>query len=328
MTGPRYLFYSIGSVVIEVAHMHYAALSDRLEAGEVVILDGGTGTELERRGVKMSADAWCGPATLDNLDTLKAIHGDYIASGADIITANTYASSRLMMEPAGFGDRVQEANRAAVRVAIEARDASGRDDVLIAGSLSHMCPQVPGMSAADESRMPSDAAVADALAELATIHREEGCDLILLEMVFRPRHVDLLITAARESGLPVWCGFACRRSDDGRVLAFEPNREVPFVDVVMQAGAHKLDAAGVMHTPSNLIGDAIDILKDGYGGPLTAYPDSGYFKMPEWQFDDIIPPAELRSFADGWRQQGVQVFGGCCGLSPEHIRALSALKDT
>ncbi|MEL7543649.1 MAG: homocysteine S-methyltransferase family protein, partial [Pseudomonadota bacterium] len=180
--------------------------------------------------------------------------------------------------------------------------------------------------AADESRMPSDAEVADAFAELAAIHREEGCDLILLEMVFRPRHVDLLIAAARETGLPVWCGFACRRADDGRVLAFEPSREVPFADVVMQAGAHHLDAAGVMHTPSNLIGDAIDVLKSGFGGPLTAYPDSGYFKMPEWQFENIIPPLDLQDYARGWRQQGVQVFGGCCGLSPEHIAALAELR--
>ena len=59
-----------------------------------------------------------------------------------------------------------------------------------------------------------------------------------------------------------------------------------------------------------------------------AYPDSGYFKMPAWQFDAIIPPSDFRRFADEWVASGVQIIGGCCGLSPEHIQAIAPIKRT
>ncbi|MEL6288897.1 MAG: homocysteine S-methyltransferase family protein [Pseudomonadota bacterium] len=306
--------------------MAYAKLKERLVAGEVILLDGGTGTELERRGVTMNPDAWCGPATLGNTEVLRDIHVDYINAGAEIVTANTYASSRLMLEPAGFGDKVGEINRTAVETVLAAREASGRDDVVVAASLSHMAPIHGGTSTADATQLPSPEVVEDALSESARIFADAGAELILLEMVYRPMHLDAICRAAASSGLPFWVGFSCRRGDDGSVLAFERHSDVPFADIIDVASRHDADAAGVMHTPSNLIGDAIDILKAGYDGPLTAYPDSGYFKMPEWQFEDIIPPADLVDYAEHWYAQGVRAFGGCCGLSPEHISALAGLR--
>lgn len=97
--------------------LNYSRLKDRLDSGGVIILDGGTGTELERHGVPMDCHAWCGPATLDHLAVLEAVHRDYIAAGADIITANTYASLPLMLDPAGFGDKFEEINCAAIESA-------------------------------------------------------------------------------------------------------------------------------------------------------------------------------------------------------------------
>ena len=77
--------------------MSYADLERRLGGGGIVILDGGTGTELERRGVPMDAEAWCGPATLAHLGTLEAIHRDYIAAGADVDLADSNGTRPLAM---------------------------------------------------------------------------------------------------------------------------------------------------------------------------------------------------------------------------------------
>lgn len=305
--------------------MKYDVIRERLDRGGIVILDGGTGTELERRGISMDPGAWCGPASLENADLLREIHCDYIAAGADVITANTYASSRLMLEPAGFGDQFEAINRTAIRAAHRAREASGRDDVLVAGSLSHMCPMVEGTARADLARAASEAQMTKAFGELAGLLRDEGCDLIVLEMMYYPERTRAAFRAATESGLPVWAGFSARRDEDGRILSFAPDRDIPFEELVRVLDDFDVAAAGVMHTPAHVVGDAMRTVREHFKGPLTAYPDSGYFKMPHWQFEDVIEPGALADFAREWIEDGVQVVGGCCGLSPEHIAALSPL---
>ncbi|MGF1607630.1 MAG: homocysteine S-methyltransferase family protein [Rhodothalassiaceae bacterium] len=306
--------------------MSYAAIQDRLTAGGIVLLDGGVGTELERRGAQMDPGAWCGPASRDNADLLEQVHRAYLDAGAEVITANTYASSRIMLEPAGYGAEVADINRIAVEAAQRARAGCGRDGIAIAGSLSHMAPLAPGTDKTDRSALPSAAAFEDALTELALLLREAGCDLLVLEMLYDPDRIEPVFKAAAASGLPVWAGFSARAYDTGTILSFDRARDIPFQDCLEPLDRYDIAAAGVMHTPSHITAAALDILRAQFDGPLTAYPDSGYFKMPQWQFEDVIAPADFAAFAQGWvRDQGVQVVGGCCGLSPAHIAAIGSL---
>lgn len=306
--------------------MSYAKIECLLQSGGIVVLDGGTGTELERRGVLMDPKAWCGPATLENAPILEGIHRDYISAGADIITVNTYASSRLMLEPAGFADQFEEINRAAIRAAHRARDASGRDDVLVAGSLSHMRPFVRDPGQQEPFPEPSKTEMAEAFGELATFLRDEGCDLIILEMMYDPERMGIAFAAAMATGLPVWAGFSARRGANGQVLSFAGDRDIPFKELVQVLENFDVAAAGIMHTPADLTGDALEILRRVFNGPIMAYPDSGHFIMPQWQFENVIPPEDLLGFATKWVGNGVQIIGGCCGLSPDHIAALGPLK--
>ena len=59
---------------------------------------------------------------------------------------------------------------------------------------------------------------------------------------------------------------------------------------------------------------------------MSAYPDSGYFEMPDWQFVDLIEPTRLESFYRQWMNEGVQLIGGCCGLTVEHIDAAQRVR--
>jgi S-methylmethionine-dependent homocysteine/selenocysteine methylase len=117
--------------------MSYQAIQSRFDNQELVILDGATGTELERRGVPMDHEAWSAPASLEHADVLEAVYLDYIQAGSRMITANTFSSSRLMLESAGYGDRVEDVNRIAVESAQRARERSGVEGVAVAGSISH-----------------------------------------------------------------------------------------------------------------------------------------------------------------------------------------------
>ena len=78
----------------------------------------------------------------------------------------------------------------------------------------------------------------------------------------------------------------------------------------------------VMHSPIQDTADGLAAVKRHWSGPLGAYPESGYFVMPNWQFVDIVAPEDLLAEARGWVAAGAQLIGGCCGLGPDHIRAL------
>ena len=177
--------------------MNYQHIKQRLDAKDIIVLDGGTGTELQRRGAQMDTAAWCGPASLTNSALLTEIHLDYINAGADVITANTYASSRLMLTGAGFGERVEEINTIAVEAALRARDlAPAGRKVVVAGSLSHMVPVAQGTAVVDQAKTPPLNQISDAFHELAQVLKKAGVDHIMLEMMYEPTRVPLVLEAA------------------------------------------------------------------------------------------------------------------------------------
>lgn len=298
--------------------MSYAAIAETLNTGGLVLLDGATGTELQRRGVPMDQTAWCGRGALENADVLQQIHADYVAAGSNIITANTFATSRYVLDAVGSGDAFEEVNRITLDAALAVRE--DHPNIVVAGSISHMFPR------RDLHGDPDPARMRDAQFELAETLAHAGADLILLEMMFNPDLMENAFAAAKATGLPVWAGFSARRGADGSVLSFHQRLDIPFAEIVPILADFDIAAAGVMHSESEVTGAALAEIRKVFDGPLTAYPDSGHMKLPEWQFEEVIAPADLRDYAAGWLRSGVQVLGGCCGLGVAHIEALATLR--
>ncbi|MBI3454691.1 MAG: homocysteine S-methyltransferase family protein [Candidatus Rokubacteria bacterium] len=299
------------------------AIQRLLTAGERVILDGATGTELERRGARMHEAVWCAMATLSHGDPLREIHADYIFAGADVITTNTFAASRTILGPAGLGERVPTVIRRAVAIAKEAieRAAAGRP-IAIAGSMSHMVPLTKGADTRDPKRLPTPSEVGANAREMAHLLAEAGVDLLLMEMMSDPDLTLPTIEAARTTGLPVWVGISCRRAADRRLVAYSrPELALErAIDAIVGVGG---DVFGIMHSPVDATTEALGLLRARWSGPLMAYPESGYFEMPNWRFVDVIAPEAFAEQARVWAASGVQILGGCCGLRVEHIRALT-----
>ena len=293
-------------------------LAQRLANGDVILLDGATGTELERRGVPMDGQAWSATANLTHPDVVRAVHEDYIRAGADVVITNTFATARCHLSAAGLGRRVAEVNQLAVELALEARArAAGRRDVWVAGSMSTMAP------GAEPARRPSVADMSEMLREQAQVLARAGVDLIVLEMMRDVDYTTGAIDAARATGLPVWVGFSCRRAADGTVRMFAGvGDDMVFADVIAPVMARGGSLLAVMHSEAADTGPAIEVARRHWTGPLAAYPESGHFVMPNWQFVDVMAPEEFVAHAMGWLRQGVQVLGGCCGLGPERIRLL------
>ncbi len=297
-------------------------LEQKITAGEVILLDGATGTELQRRGAPMDRVAWCARATLTHGDLLREIHEDYIRAGADVVIANTFATARHMLEAAGLGDSVVEINARAVAIAREARDrTSAERPVAVAGSMSTMTPIVPGSGHRDPEFTLSAAVAKANYHELAGLLAEAGVDLIAMEMMCDVEQAGHAVEAAVATGLPVWVGFSVRTGVDGTVV-MHGNEDLRFAEVIGPVMSLGGSVAGVMHSYVDDTTAALEILFDHWSGPVSAYPESGYFKMPDWQFVDIIAPEDLATQACRWAGNGVQILGGCCGLGPEHMRAL------
>ena len=293
-------------------------LDERLARGDILILDGATGTEIERRGAPMDSQAWSATANLTHPEVVRSVHEDYLRAGVDILIANTFSAARCHLEPAGLGDRVAAVNRRAVEIALAARDhAAGGREVWVAGSMSTMAP------GNDPARRPPAARMTEMLREQADLLAGAGVDLIVLEMMLDVDYASGAVDAARATGLPVWVGFSCRRDDRGVVYTWRSIRDdLPFAEVVGPVMARGASLLAVMHTEVNDTGPALEVAKRHWPGPLGAYPESGSFKMPNWQFVDVIAPENFLAQAEAWVRQGVQVVGGCCGLGPVHIRLL------
>ena len=125
--------------------------------------------------------------------------------------------------------------------------------------------------------------------------------------------------------MPVWIGYSAQRGEHGEPVPYL-RPDVDFADLVGEFHSPVVPVQGIMHTNVDLTGPALDVLRSRFDGPTLAYPDSGYFEMPHWQFVDIVSPGKLANAARGWVEEGgVQLLGGCCGLGVEHVEALAEM---
>ena len=306
-------------------NQRYKNFLEVLNSGETILLDGATGSELENRGIKMD-NSWCATASLE-FDILKQIHKDYINAGAKIITTNTYASNRMILEVAGVEDKFEDINLAAINAAIQAREECGRDDVLVAGSLSHQIPYEDAFRSQKEKdkyiKKLTPEYFQKSFDELAFFLADNGCDFILLELMYRPDRIDMIFDSASKVGLPVWAGFSARNKDG--LIALTTDYEYSFKKMISNVKHHKLDAVGIMHCDIGVIEESIKELKEVYDLPIMAYPEVAVFKFPHYDMSNVIPPDDYLIEAKKWKDAGAQIIGGCCGTTVEHIKLLNQL---
>ena len=306
-------------------NQRYKNFLEVLNSGETILLDGATGSELENRGIKMD-NSWCATASLE-FDILKQIHKDYINAGAKIITTNTYASNRMILEVAGVEDKFEDINLAAINAAIQARDECGRDDVLVAGSLSHQIPYEDAFRSQKEKdkyiKKLTPEYFQKSFDELAFFLADNGCDFILLELMYRPDRIDIIFDSASKVGLPVWAGFSSRNKDG--LIALTTDYEYSFKKMISNVKHHKLDAVGIMHCDIGVIEESIKEIKEVYDLPIMAYPEVAVFNFPHYDMSNVIPPDDYLIEAKKWKDAGAQIIGGCCGTTVEHIKVLNKL---
>jgi S-methylmethionine-dependent homocysteine/selenocysteine methylase len=286
-----------------------------LADGGTLLLDGATGTELRRRGFALDAAVWSGRASLTHYELLRAIHSDYIGAGADVITTNTFATTRFVLAAAGLANEFATINTRAVVAAREARAVTGRE-VAIAGSISCLPPRF------DVRCYPDERSESDAYRELAETLAEAGVDLLLLEMMQETRHAPLACAAAQSVGLPYWLAVSCRLGASEQLVGFDFPL-VPLASCFDALLPFTPDAVAVMHSPLSAIAPALLAIRERWWGPLGAYPEIGDGNA---DLSCSVSPGDLAAHARGWLAAGARIIGGCCGTTPDHVRALAALQ--
>jgi S-methylmethionine-dependent homocysteine/selenocysteine methylase len=200
-------------------------------------------------------------------------------------------------------------------------DETATSPVALAGSCSVMPPVTRGTDRIDH--MQWDPATIKPLYERKVeVLADAGCDLIIMEMM-RDLEVSLWATeAAVATGLPVWVGVAVERNDSGGLVSFA-NHLWPLAELtrnLMDTGAV---AALVMHNEISTTDEALSVIRAQWSGPIGAYPEAGRFEMPDWVFRDVLPE-DFVSDCRRWRSAGAGILGGCCGITPAHIAALTS----
>ena len=295
---------------------NFENLQDRLAAGETILMDGGMGSEIERRGL-ISPTTWSGGPMLTHPEAVRDIHQEYIKAGAEIIITNTFGTGRDMLEEGGIEDKVTEANRLGIEAAVQARrNAGAEDSVVIAASVSTMRPKAHA-----EVPVPYETALAtyrEQLDELA----KGGADVVVGEMLVRISDTLAVIDAATELGLPAWVGLSLVRDGDGLYLGIQDRHGGETIQDALDAIKDKgVAAVFIMHTPVDDTGPGLEIVRQSWLGIFGAYAHFPRSASPPSQ-PDAMNPQKYLEYAKGWSEQGARIIGGCCGTRPDHIQVL------
>lgn len=297
----------------EVNVSRYQRLMDRIASGERILIDGATGTEIERRGVPQLENAWNGGGALSHPDVLRAVHEDYIREGAEIVISNTFATHRHALRDAGVEQHFERLNRRGVELAIEARERMQAPDVLVAGGISYW-------SWAGNWPAPED--LPASTEEQARIMAKAGADLLMLEMMVDIERMLVTLDAARTTGLPVWVGLSCKPGASGTMTLL---RGGPLAEALEALAARHVPLVSIMHTEVAYIDACLDVALQHWSGPVGVYAHSARWEGDVCIYDATISPADHAAHAKSWLARGVQVIGGCCGLGVDHIKALQPL---
>ncbi len=290
----------------------------RITAGELVLIDGATGTECERRGVPKLPNAWNGGAALTHPAVVREVHRDYIEAGARVIIANTFATHKHALEAARVADDFVTYNRRGVELAVEARAAAGADDVVVAGGISNWTWTGPH---------PPPDVLRRNTGEQAGAMKAGGAELLMLEMMVDIDRMTATLDGAVTSELPVWVGLTCGSeqgepfADDGTVRLRDGEL---LADAIAALDDYDVGAITIMHTAVAMIEDCLDVALDVWPGIVGVYAHSGDYVDGDWVFDSVVSPDGYRAHAQRWFERGIRLIGGCCGIGPDHIRALAS----
>ncbi|MGA2611062.1 MAG: bifunctional homocysteine S-methyltransferase/methylenetetrahydrofolate reductase [Terriglobia bacterium] len=272
-----------------------------------MVCDGAMGTMLYSKGISLTR---CfDELNLSSPQLVKEVHLAYVKAGAEILETNTFGASRPRLEKHNQSEKVREINLAGARLA---REVAG-EDLYVAGSVGPLGIRLEplGPTSLQEAR--------EAFREQIAALAEGGVDLLIVETMSDPNEAHQALLAARDvCSLPVVVQMTVQ--DDGSTP----------IGALPEDFARKLDEWGADIIGLNCsvgpaaILEALEIIAAVTGRKLSAQPNAGMPRTVEGRNIYLSSPEYLASYARRFIQSGARLVGGCCGTTPEHIKAIKA----
>lgn len=290
----------------------------------LVLLDGGMGRELQRRGAPFRQPEWSALALSEAPEQVEAVHRAYIEAGAQVITSNSYAVVPFHIGEARFAAEGEALAARAGQLARQAVVASGQP-VRVAGSLPPLFgsyrPDLFEPARVDEVLQPLIRGLAPHV------------DLWLAETQSSLAEVRAIAARLPGDGKPLWLSFTLKDEDVDevpRLRSGEPVAEAAQLAVELGAGAllfncsqPEVMAAALDTARTTFAAAGVEI---PFGAYANAFPPQPEEATANDGLDplrpDLDPPGYL-SFAQDWQARGASLIGGCCGIGPEHIAVLN-----
>ena len=282
-------------------------------ADRPVLADGAMGTLLNSRGIFINR---CyDELNLSNPALILAVHEEYLQAGAEIIETNTFGANRFRLTRHGIGDKVRDINAAGARLARQAVEhlrAKQAGEAWVAGAVGPLGVRLEplGKTGLDEAR----AAFAEQIGVLAA----NGVDLLIIETMPALNEAHEALKAAQEVApdLPVLVMVTV--DEEGNCLDGSSPAHAAALLSEWGAGAIGVNCST---GPTNVL-TAIEAMRGATTLPLAAMPNAGLPRAVEGRNVYLCSPEYMASFARKAIAAGAQMVGGCCGTTPNHIRAM------
>ncbi len=282
-----------------------------LNKEKIILLDGAMGTQLDRRGLMGRAQN-----NLDAPEAVLEIHREYAQCGCHALTANTLTMNRIYIETHNVGVSVRDVNRAGAELARQAVDKHQ----YVLGDISSTGQLLEPYGTYKESQFY------DAFREQAEILAEGRVDGFIIETMFDLREAMCALRACKDNlSLPVIVSIAfATETKGGRTMM--GNSAEDCAKKITDAGADVVGANCGDLDPAQMA-VVVSVLHSATSLPILAQPNAG---KPKLVGNETVFEMAPTPFAEGVAEclrTGARLVGGCCGTTPEHIRAVSGLLD-
>jgi 5-methyltetrahydrofolate--homocysteine methyltransferase len=277
-----------------------------LNDNKVVLFDGAMGTELAKRGLEMS-----GTNNLSNPSKVLEVHQEYIKAGTEVLITNTLTMNRINLESHGINIDVKEVNLAGVKLAKQAVN----NGQFVFGDISSTGQLLEPYGDYSEEQFYNN------FKEQATILAEGGADGFIIETMIDLREAICALQACRAiSNLPIIVSMSFSQvTKGGRTIMGNTVSEI--VEAVEKYGA---DAVGANCGELGLdeMAEIAKMYKEATSLPIIIQPNAGKPILVNDQTKFEMKPEEFAGGLQKWIDNGARMIGGCCGTSPDHIRAI------